>query len=86
MKNVIFSIVTPVFSLTWSSEIILIYWFAAQQTLIIIIVNVENKHNIFGGKCDPFFSILRWKEFKTTFILNRNLFYHYECFYCPFLS
>ncbi len=37
----IFSIITPVFSVTWSSEIIIIYWFAAQETFLIII-NVEN--------------------------------------------
>ncbi len=37
----IFSIITPVFSVTWSSEIILICWFAAQETFLIII-NVEN--------------------------------------------
>ncbi len=34
-------IITSVFSVTWSSEIILIYWFAAQETFLIII-NVEN--------------------------------------------
>ncbi len=28
-------IITPVFSVTWSSEIILIYWFAAQETFLI---------------------------------------------------
>ncbi len=38
MRSCIFSIITPVFSVTWSSEIILICWFAAQQT---IIINVE---------------------------------------------
>ncbi len=37
----IFSIITPVFSVTWSSEIILICWFAAQETFIIYI-NVKN--------------------------------------------
>ncbi len=30
MRSWIFSIITPVFSVTWSSEIILICWFAAQ--------------------------------------------------------
>ncbi len=35
----IFSI-TPVFSVTWSFKIILIYWFVAQETFLIII-NVE---------------------------------------------
>ncbi len=37
----IFSIITPVFSVTWSSEIILICWFTAQETFLII-SNVEN--------------------------------------------
>ncbi len=36
-----FSAYTPVFSVTWSSEIILIYSFAAQETFLIIF-NVEN--------------------------------------------
>ncbi len=27
----IFSIITPVFSVTWSSEIVLLFWFAAQK-------------------------------------------------------
>ncbi len=35
------SIITAVFSVTWSSEINLIYWFAAQETFLIIF-NVEN--------------------------------------------
>ncbi len=37
MQHCIFSIITPVFSVTWSSEIIIIYWFAAQETFLIII-------------------------------------------------
>ncbi len=41
MQSWIFRIITPVFSVTWSSEIILICWFAAQETFLIII-NVEN--------------------------------------------
>ncbi len=35
------SIIT-VFSVKWSSEIILIYSFAAQETFLIIIMNTEN--------------------------------------------
>ncbi len=35
------SIIRPVFSVTWSSEIILIYWFTDQETFLIII-NVKN--------------------------------------------
>ncbi len=41
MRSCIFSIITPVFSVTWSSEIIIICWFTAQETFLIII-NVEN--------------------------------------------
>ncbi len=41
MQSRIFSIVTPVFSVAWSLEIILIYWFAAQETFLIII-SVKN--------------------------------------------
>ncbi len=35
MRNCIFSIITPVFSVTWSSEIILIFWFTAQETFLL---------------------------------------------------
>ncbi len=41
-QSCIFSIITPVFSVTQSSEIIIIYWFTAQETFLIII-NVENR-------------------------------------------
>ncbi len=41
MQSWIFSIITPVFSITWSSEIIIISWFGVQETFLIII-NVEN--------------------------------------------
>ncbi len=41
MQSCIFSIITPVFGVTWSSEIIIIYWFAAQK-LFLSIINVEN--------------------------------------------
>ncbi len=40
-QSCIFSIITPVFSVTWSSEIIIICWFAAQETFLMII-NVKN--------------------------------------------
>ncbi len=36
MHSCIFSIIPPVFSVTWSSEIIIIYWFSAQETFSII--------------------------------------------------
>ncbi len=41
IRSWIFIIITPVFSVTWSSEIILIWGFAAQETFLIII-NVKN--------------------------------------------
>ncbi len=34
-RSCIFSIITPVFSVTWSSEIIIICWFAAQLLLVL---------------------------------------------------
>ncbi len=55
MRSCISSIITPVFSVTWSSEIIIIYWFTAQETFLIII-NVENSRaaQYFCGNCDTF--------------------------------
>ncbi len=46
-QNCIFSIITPVFSVTWSSEIILICWFAAQETFLTITGN----HDTFLQDC-----------------------------------
>ncbi len=60
----IFSIIPPVFSVTWSSEIIIICWFAAQQTFLIII-NVENScaaQYFCGNWYILFFKIHRWIE------------------------
>ncbi len=37
MRSCIFSIISAGFSVTWSSEIILICWFTAQETFLIII-------------------------------------------------
>ncbi len=56
MRSCIFSIITPVFSVTWSSEIILICWFAAQETFLIII-NVEDScaAQYFCGNRDAFY-------------------------------
>ncbi len=56
MRSCIFSIITPVFSVTWSSEIILICWFAAQERFLIII-NVENScaAQYFCGNRDTFY-------------------------------
>ncbi len=42
MRSCIFIIITPVFSVTWSSEIIIIYWFTAQETFLIIIIVLHN--------------------------------------------
>ncbi len=63
--------ITPVFSVTWSSEIIIIYWFAAQETFLIMI-NVEN---YFCGNHDIFFqdSLINRKFQIAAFILNINL-------------
>ncbi len=58
MRSCIFSIITPVFSVTWSSEIILIYWFAAQET-ILIIINVENRCS------SKYFNIPKITSFKS---------------------
>ncbi len=56
MRSCIFSIITAVFSVTWSSEIIIICWFAAQETFLIII-NVENSRaaQYFSGNHDTFY-------------------------------
>ncbi len=53
----IFSIITPVFS--DPSKTILICWFAAQESFLIII-NVENNcgGKIFGGNFDTFFVLI----------------------------
>ncbi len=45
MRSCIFSIITPVFSVTWPSEIIIIYWFAAQDVFWILLITVV-LHNI----------------------------------------
>ncbi len=58
-QSCIFSIITAVFSVTWSSEIILICWFAAQETFLIII-NVENSHaaQYFCENCDTMYFLV----------------------------
>ncbi len=55
-KAVFSASLLPVFSVTWSSEIILICWFADQQTFLIII-NVENScaAEYFCVNCDTFY-------------------------------
>ncbi len=70
MRSWIFSIITPVFSVTWSSEIILI-WFDAQETFLIII-NVEKLWKLW---CILFFRIHRWIESsRTVFMWIINVF------------
>ncbi len=65
MRSCIFSIITAVFSVTWSSEITLICWFAAQETFLIII-NVENscaaQYVLWKPWYILFFRIHRWIE------------------------
>ncbi len=72
MRSCIFCIITPVFSVTRSSEIILICWFAVQETFLIIINAVL--HNIFV-ETDTFYfqaSQMNRKFRRTEFIWNRN--------------
>ncbi len=66
MRSWIFSIITPVFSVTWSSEIIRIWWFAALETFIIIIIKVKkslmnkkSKEQHFAEERNKSFSYLR---------------------------
>ncbi len=40
MRSCIFSIITPVFSVTWSSEIIIICWFTAQETWLLSMLSM----------------------------------------------
>ncbi len=40
MQRWISSVIAPVFSVTWSSEIILIYWFAAQETFLFFVTTI----------------------------------------------
>ncbi len=67
MRSCIFSIITPVFSVTWSSEIIIICWFAAQETFLIII-NVENYGSLFLSKNKVFISLVRLLIYKLNLI------------------
>ncbi len=62
----LFSIIPPVFSVTWSSEIILIYCFAARE-IFLIIINVKNScaASYFGGNSFAVnFSVL-FNEYKV---------------------
>ncbi len=78
MQCCIFIIITPVFSVTWSSEIIIIYWFTAQETFLIII-NVDNSRAAlcFCGNSDAlFFRILWWiKSSKEQHLLHIDICY-----------
>ncbi len=78
MQSCIFIIITPVFSVTWSSEIIIIYWFAAHETFLIII-NVDNSRAAlyFCGNSDALiFRILWWiKSSKEQHLLDIDICY-----------
>ncbi len=55
-QSSIFSIITPVFSVTWSSEIIIICWFAAQETVLLLLLLllsiIKTVEYIFSGFLD----------------------------------
>ncbi len=77
MRSWIFSIITPVFRVTWSfrNQIsILIYWFTAQETFIIFI-NVENScaASYFGGNYDTAFFLLKVSIYVFAVIFNKSL-------------
>ncbi len=58
MRSCIFSIITQSSVPHYPSEIIIICWFDAQETFIIIIINVENSSyfaSYFSGNCDNFY-------------------------------
>ncbi len=83
MRSCISSIIPPVFSVTWSSEIIIICWIDAQETFLISI-NAENScaASYFLWKLwyILFFWILWWIKFKrTAFVWYRNVLIHYKC-------
>ncbi len=77
MQSYIFSIITSVFSVTWSSEMIQICWFAAQETFIII--NVENSYTAYyfcqnGDSIFYFILGILWcKKSNAAFIWNENI-------------
>ncbi len=79
-QSCIFSIITPVFSVTWSSEIIIICWFAAQETFLIII-SVENSCAAEYVEIVIYF-IFRILKVQKEIVLN----YHLEFIYCPVWS
>ncbi len=78
-QSCIFSIITPVFSVTWSSEIILICLFAAQKHFLLLwmLKKVVLLH-IFVETVIHFFRILWWIEQEQClfgFFVNINVFY-----------
>ncbi len=62
MRSCIFSIITPVFSVTWSSEISTIYWFATKKIYENITVIAENScaASCFFENHYIFFRIIWW--------------------------
>ncbi len=63
MRSCIFSTISPVFSVTWSSEIILICWFTAQETFLIIRDENSYADSYFCRNCDTFSSMNRKNHF-----------------------
>ncbi len=74
IKSCIFSIITAVFSVTWSSEIIIICWF---------IINVGSSYAaLYWGTCDTFLRILWLITFQNiSFVLQyTQIFKHIQKF------
>ncbi len=87
-QSCIFSIITQVFSVTWSSEIIIICKFAARETFLIII-DVENSRAaqyFCGNWCILFFRIHRLIESsKEQRLFKTEIVYHIiNVFTCTF--
>ncbi len=82
MRSCIFSIITAVFSVTWSSEIIIIYWFTAQEHFwLLSMLKTVVLHNIFVEivmHCIFQDSQMNRKIKRTAFIWNINIL-HYKC-------
>ncbi len=78
MQSWIF-IITPVFSVTWSSEIILIYWFPAQETILIIINLEKSSAALFiYGNLDTFCSGFLNIEFSYKYKTHLNIKHLFE--------
>ncbi len=73
-QSCIFSIITPVFSVTWSSEIIQICWFAVQEVFLIIkfLKTVLLLHNFVETVLHCIFRIVlfKWHLFEIEILRN----------------